>query len=1262
MNSERDVRDMPARAPNKGADHVGANNSDDVEQSRLLVAIGRLGQMVVTDGDSLNRALRAVNESAVDLLKIDRASIWRLESDGLVRLLDRYGRDVEARHDRQIDSPTTARFPANEFRLADGFVSASSVTFRDLSDVAPIHRPAADVMRSHGLSAAIVARIWVDGSVAGLLVLSCTSGVHDWSGLEVAAAEAYASLAGRWLEAATRHKALRDLDRQQRRMTGFAEVSSDCYWETDATHKLRFLSMGAQDTFGLSADGLLGQSLDTVVDSVGEAVRGKRLVTTLLANQQPLHDIDLRFETAGSEERVLRLNGRPMHEPDGVFVGFRGTVKDMTASFSNERRLRTLLAGIEQLSPINDHGHIDLNRVFRETVRLAAEAIDGIYPSLWLWDQRQRMLQCVSLFDAGQDRFIQAGVVQFDSINPIAREFHRHGVTVRDIPDVAEHPAIPPVMLERLHSFGIASLLDAMLWRDGGLVAVLGIGHAAPNHRWSVTEKLILESLANNVLRSLEAHELRVTRDALRLSEARFRDFAESASDWFWETGRDHRLTYLSEHHQTVSGVKNVDVLGRTRWNITYNSRNDEVWRQHMATLTRRQPFRDFRYPSVAPDGRKRLVSISGRPVFSDKGEFVGYRGSGRDLPVDETGYSTAAVSSELLRSALDALPSSVCLFDNSDRLVFRNRVGRQRMDDHYGLDTAGMHIKELLNILVDFGLVPEARGREEEWIHERLQRHASDECDFMVRWGEHGEQTLEVHHQRLPGGAVMLSSIDITQYSDRVADLTSNEARYKDFVAAGSDWVWETDAAHRFTFVSELAGVTPLLDDVELIGRTRWEVAGDHPGGFDWRRHRADLAARRPFRDFRFDCRLADGRTVDVLTSGVPRFDTAGGFLGYRGTGRIARDGPSAGSTGQPLGDLFDRMLDQLPAGIAVYSKEGRIVHSNPRFHHFCRELLGLDPLQADYQVLTDYILKRVEPGEQLGSSRAQLRARLQGRRERRQGYVSLYFGPGAIRYVDLVTFPAPGDHFLICLHDSTAEMEQVRKVERGLRSRALNEPLARVSTLLSSALESLDQGEEAGSSAIAAARHVAERLTQFRSAQRLQPRRMDLSGWLTKVTQAPLPGVPATLQLEVVNDAGPLYCRFDPDRLATALSEILINSADACGARSTVTLRLVRPAEDDDDPFARLCVMDCGTGFPDDLVDRAREPFVSGHGEDAVRGLGLTIAACSVEGIGGYMTLSNRKGGGATVELGLPVRPKTADRGEEATNSAALEPTKSA
>ena len=43
-------------------------------------------------------------------------------------------------------------------------------------------------------------------------------------------------------------------------------------------------------------------------------------------------------------------------------------------------------------------------------------------------------------------------------------------------------------------------------------------------------------------------------------------------------------------------------------------------------------PFRDFELARPTADGGKRYVSVSGMPVFDGSGQFVGYRGVGRDI------------------------------------------------------------------------------------------------------------------------------------------------------------------------------------------------------------------------------------------------------------------------------------------------------------------------------------------------------------------------------------------------------------------------------------------------------------------------------------------------------------------------------------------------------------------------------------------------------------------------------------------------------
>src|SRR5262249_21863810 len=117
----------------------------------------------------------------------------------------------------------------------------------------------------------------------------------------------------------------------------------------------------------------------------------------------------------------------------------------------------------------------------------------------------------------------------------------------------------------------------------------------------------------------------------LRESEQRFRDYAETASDWFWATGPDHAFTYFSP--QGTSSTDWGRLIGRHRWDIAADVASEpEHWREHMATLDRREPFHDFVYTVRRGDGALGFVSISGKPVLDAAGRFAGYRGVARDI------------------------------------------------------------------------------------------------------------------------------------------------------------------------------------------------------------------------------------------------------------------------------------------------------------------------------------------------------------------------------------------------------------------------------------------------------------------------------------------------------------------------------------------------------------------------------------------------------------------------------------------------------
>jgi PAS domain S-box-containing protein len=140
--------------------------------------------------------------------------------------------------------------------------------------------------------------------------------------------------------------------------------------------------------------------------------------------------------------------------------------------------------------------------------------------------------------------------------------------------------------------------------------------------------------LVEVVATQIDVTERKRVEQALRESEASFRDYAESASDWYWETDPDHKFTRLTEDERLLAGgFATVSRIGVHRWEFATDVQSEpEKWELHRSMLEARQPFRDFVYRATRADGSVVYNKISGKPVFDANGEFRGYRGTGADV------------------------------------------------------------------------------------------------------------------------------------------------------------------------------------------------------------------------------------------------------------------------------------------------------------------------------------------------------------------------------------------------------------------------------------------------------------------------------------------------------------------------------------------------------------------------------------------------------------------------------------------------------
>jgi PAS domain S-box-containing protein len=112
----------------------------------------------------------------------------------------------------------------------------------------------------------------------------------------------------------------------------------------------------------------------------------------------------------------------------------------------------------------------------------------------------------------------------------------------------------------------------------------------------------------------------------------RFREFADLASEWFWEIDAAGRFSYLSDRFYEITGNAPDSLIGRTVTESGLkieNRASAKVFRQAFAD---HQPFENLVAVRAMPNGGQQWSRSRGTPIFDDRGEFQGYRGVSADV------------------------------------------------------------------------------------------------------------------------------------------------------------------------------------------------------------------------------------------------------------------------------------------------------------------------------------------------------------------------------------------------------------------------------------------------------------------------------------------------------------------------------------------------------------------------------------------------------------------------------------------------------
>ena len=193
-----------------------------------------------------------------------------------------------------------------------------------------------------------------------------------------------------------------------------------------------------------------------------------------------------------------------------------------------------------------------------------------------------------------------------------------------------------------------------------------------------------------------------------------------------------------------------------------------------------------------------------------------------QDRRANDGGLVTLAIDiTDQMRiwAAIDVLPDAFVLFDREERLLTCNKRYREMFPDSAPLIQPGVSFEDLLRNGLKNGHVPEAVGREEDWLSDRLARfRAADTVAENVL--ANGRVILESDHVTPDGGRVGLRT-DITAIRDQQSQLEA--ARKAAEAASRAKSAFLANMSHEIrTPMNGVVGMAELLCDTTLTEEQR--------------------------------------------------------------------------------------------------------------------------------------------------------------------------------------------------------------------------------------------------------------------------------------------------------------------------------------------------------------------------------------------------------------------------------------------------------
>ncbi len=436
------------------------------------------------------------------------------------------------------------------------------------------------------------------------------------------------------------------LARSEQRFRSLTGLASDMYWEQDKEY--RFISSSGSGPGWIikgRQEALGKRRWDFKYDNMTEKDWTAHIA--LLDARKPFHDLELcRLDESGRKVWI-NVSGEPVFDAHGVFTGYRGVGKDITA-----RKRAEELQALEHVVNRSLADTDSVTAAVHAVVRAICETEGWECGRYFRWDDKAGMLRFADGWGISDD-VVQQFLAKSRELSyaPGVGLAGRAWQSRQPLwaTDITQDTRVDQVALARSVEMRGAFVFPVI--SEGKVIGVLAFNSREVRE----PEDLLIQAISVIGSQIGQFMQRKRAEEVVRESETYYRALSELSADWYWEQDAQFRFTQISGHMGEKKQFPREVWLGKTRWELPYVGVSEDDWRAHKAALEAHRPFRDFVVASRRKDASLQHISTSGYPIFDSAGKFNGYRGIATDVSERKRAEELLRLEHTVTRSLAEA-------------------------------------------------------------------------------------------------------------------------------------------------------------------------------------------------------------------------------------------------------------------------------------------------------------------------------------------------------------------------------------------------------------------------------------------------------------------------------------------------------------------------------------------------------------------------------------------------------------------------------